>query len=120
MYPAMAEGQRMLSSTGTRIRHMILLTDGQSTPGDFEGITEDMAASGITVSSVAMGGGAARDLLRRIADIGRGRYYETMDPTSVPQIFTKETMEVSRSAIKEEPFIPVAVNTLRIKQKTLT
>ncbi len=112
MYPAMAEGQRMLASAGTRIRHMILLTDGQSMPGDFEGITEDMAASGITVSSVAMGGGAARDLLRRIAEIGRGRYYETMDPSSVPQIFTKETMEVSRSAIKEEPFVPVPVNTL--------
>lgn len=112
MYPAMAEGQRMLAAAGTRIRHMILLTDGQSTPGDFEGISEDMAASGITVSSVAMGGGAARDLLRRIAEIGNGRYYETMDPSTVPQIFTKETMEVSRSAIKEEPFVPVAINTL--------
>ena len=112
MYPAMEEGQRMLLSAGTRIRHMILLTDGQSSGGDFEGISEDMAGSGITISCVAMGGGAARDLLKRIAEIGRGRYYETMDPTTVPQIFTKETMEVSRSAIKEEPFVPVPVNTI--------
>ncbi|VGO16039.1 hypothetical protein PDESU_04629 [Pontiella desulfatans] len=112
MYPAMAEGDRMLRSAGTRIRHMILLTDGQSTGGDFEGIAEDMAVSGITVSSVALGGGAARELLQRIARIGRGRYYETMDASSVPQIFTKETMEVSRSAIKEEPFVPVSVDTM--------
>ena len=112
MYPAMAEADRMLRGAGTRIRHMILLTDGQSTGGDFEGITEDMAVSGITVSSVALGSGAAQELLKRIATIGRGRYYETMDPSSVPQIFTKETMEVSRSAIKEEPFVPVAVDTL--------
>ena len=112
MYPAMAEGESMLRSAGTRIRHMILLTDGQSTPGDFEGLAENMALSGMTVSSVALGGGAARDLLKRVATIGQGRYYETMDPTTVPQIFTKETMEVSLSAIKEEPVIPVPVNTL--------
>jgi uncharacterized membrane protein/uncharacterized protein YegL len=112
MYPGMFEGERMLRSAGTRVRHMILLTDGQSSPGDFEGLAENMALSGITVSSVALGGGAAQDLLKRIAQIGRGRYYETMDPNSVPQIFTKETMAVSRSAIKEEPFLPVPVNTL--------
>ncbi|MDF7800294.1 VWA domain-containing protein [Pontiellaceae bacterium B1224] len=112
IYPGMVEGERMLRSAGTRVRHMILLTDGQSAPGDAEGISESMALSGITVSTVALGGGAARELLKRIAQIGRGRYYETMDPSSVPRIFTKETMAVSRSAIKEEPFIPVAVNTL--------
>ncbi|MBN2785298.1 MAG: VWA domain-containing protein, partial [Pontiellaceae bacterium] len=112
MYPAMAEGESMLRSAGTRIRHMILLTDGQSTPGDFEGLAENMALSGMTVSSVALGGGAARELLERVAKIGQGRYYETMDPSTVPQIFTKETMEVSLSAIKEEPVIPVPVNTL--------
>jgi Mg-chelatase subunit ChlD len=112
IYPAMAEGDRMLRSAGTRIRHMILLTDGQSQGGDFEGLAEDMAVSGITVSTVALGSGAARELLKRIAQIGRGRYYETTDASSVPQIFTKETMEVSRSAIKEEPVLPVSVDTM--------
>ncbi len=111
MYPAMEEGERMLRGAGTRIRHMILLTDGQSTPGDFEGLAESMAMSGMTVSTVALGGGAAGELLERIARIGQGRYYETMDPSTVPQIFTKETMEVSLSAIKEEPVLPVPVNT---------
>lgn len=112
IYPGMLEGERMLRSAGTRVRHMILLTDGQSAPGDFEGLAENMALSGMTVSTVALGGGAAQELLKQIARIGRGRYYETMDPNSVPRIFTKETMAVSRSAIKEEPFVPVPVNTL--------
>lgn len=112
IYPGMVEGERMLRSAGTRVRHMILLTDGQSSGGDFEGLAENMSLSGITVSTVALGGGASRDLLKRIAEMGRGRYYETMDASTVPQIFTKETMAVSRSAIKEEPFIPVPVNTM--------
>ncbi len=39
-----------------------------------------------------------------IAEIGRGRYYETTDPSTVPQIFTKETMQASKSAIKEDVY----------------
>lgn len=37
-----------------------------------------------------------------IAEEGGGRYYETDDPANMPQIFTKETMQASRSAIKED------------------
>ena len=36
--------------------------------------------------------------------MGRGRYYETNDPANVPQIFTRETMQASKSAIKEDLF----------------
>jgi hypothetical protein len=47
-------------------------------------------------------GDADKELLTSIAVIGRGRYYETDDPNNVPQIFTKETMQASKSAIKED------------------
>jgi hypothetical protein len=58
----------------------------------------------MTVSTVAMGDGAARELLAQMAEAGRGRYYETNAPENVPQIFTRETMQASRSAIKEDLF----------------
>ncbi len=109
MYPALARAREMLSSGAHRIRHVIALGDGQSQPGDFHGLAAEMAGEGITVSTVALGEGADRELMRAIAEIGKGRYYETMDPSSVPVIFTKETMEASRSAIREEPFMPVPV-----------
>lgn len=107
MYPAMAEGRDMLEQTVAKIKHMIVLGDGMSMPGDFEGLAAEMADGGITVSTVALGPSADRGLMQAIAQIGKGRYYETMDANTVPQIFTKETMEASRSAIKEEPFVPV-------------
>jgi hypothetical protein len=65
-----------------------------------------MAASRMTLSTVALGKGADTKLLARIAQTGGGRYYHTNDPSSVPQIFVKETMVASRSAINEEPFLP--------------
>ena len=110
MYPAMLKGKELLEETSAKIKHMILLTDGQSSGGDFEGLAEEMSDLSMTVSSVALGQGSARELLNRIAEIGGGRYYETNDASSVPRIFTKETMEASRSAIKEEPFIPIKIS----------
>ncbi len=106
MYPAMVAAKDMLENAPAKIRHMILLSDGHTQPADHEGLTQGMADAGITVSTVALGG-ADRQLLSGIAEIGRGRYYETNDPANVPQIFTKETMQASRSAIKEDLFATV-------------
>ncbi len=109
MYPAMAMGREMLETASAKVKHMIVLSDGQSMPGDFHGLASEMADQSMTVSTVALGDGSDRALMKAIADIGRGRYYETMDPDMVPRIFTKETVEASRSAIHEEPFTPVRV-----------
>lgn len=104
VYPAMVVGREMLDTSGTQVKHMIILSDGQTQPADHLGLTRAMADGGITVSTVALGSGAARELMTSIAEIGRGRYYETMDPAGIPQIFTKETMQATKSAIKEDLF----------------
>jgi uncharacterized membrane protein len=101
MYPAMVEAKQMLESTPAKIRHMICLSDGRTQPADHESLTEEMAAAGITVSTVALGD-ADKQLMAVIAELGGGRFYETNDPANVPQIFTKETMEATKSAIKED------------------
>lgn len=108
MYTGMVEARRMLDITPSRIKHMIILSDGHTQPADHEGLVTELAATGVTVSTVALGG-ADRALMQRLAEIGQGRYYETMDPTNVPQIFTRETMQASRSAIKEDLFAAVQV-----------
>jgi uncharacterized protein YegL len=108
MYVGMVTGKEMLDNATAKIRHMIVLSDGQTQPADHEGLVQAMADSGITVSTVALGG-ADRQLLSGLAEIGRGRYYETDDPANVPQIFTKETMQASKSAIKEDLFGSVQV-----------
>ncbi len=98
----MVAGKDMLDNATAKIKYMIVMTDGQTGAADFHGLVQAMTENGITVSSVALGTSAARELLAMIAELGRGRYYETVDPATVPQIFTKETMKASRSAIKED------------------
>lgn len=101
MYPAMVVAKEMLENTPAKIRHLICLSDGHTSPADYQSLVAAMNDSGITVSTVALGD-ADRHLLATIAELGRGRYYETNDPANVPQIFTKETMQASKSAIKED------------------
>lgn len=109
MYPAMEMSFEMLMTTSAKLKHVILLTDGVSSAGDFEGMAQQMVAAKMTVSTVAAGGGADTELLEQIARVGKGRYYFTNDPAQVPQIFAKETVTASKSAIDEQPFIPIVV-----------
>jgi Ca-activated chloride channel family protein len=109
IYPALSDAYEALLAASAKLKHVILLTDGHSSPGDFEGLAGDMAASRMTVSAVAVGSQADQDLLERIAEIGGGRYYHCEDPNAVPQIFAKETVEASKSAINELPFMPQVI-----------
>jgi Ca-activated chloride channel family protein len=106
MAPAMEAAYEALQNTVAKLKHVIILTDGISSPGDFDGITQNMASARITVSAVGIGGDADEKLLKDIARIGNGRYYFTDDPAAIPQIFAKETVSASKSAINEQPFVP--------------
>jgi uncharacterized membrane protein len=106
MAPAMEAAYDALVNTTAKLKHVIILTDGISAPGDFEGIASNMATAKITCSTVGVGEDADRRLLEEIARIGKGRFYFTDDPSSVPQIFAKETVTASKSAINEQPFMP--------------
>ncbi len=109
LQPAMVQARDILRGAAAKLKHVIALTDGQTNPSNLVELSREMADSGMTVSTVAMGGGAAGGLLAAMADAGRGRYYETDAPENVPQIFTRETMQASRSAIKEDLYEPAGV-----------
>src|SRR6478672_4670372 len=111
MYPAMERAYEMLVATPARLKHVIILTDGISAPGDFLGLASTMQAARITCSTVAIGNDADKDLLEEIARTGQGRFYITDDPAAIPQIFAKETVTASKSAIDEQPFVPQVVRT---------
>ena len=109
LFPGLLRAQEMLDATPAKIKHVIILSDGQTAGQGYEELVGELVASRVTVSTVALGQGAAKDLMKALAELGNGRYYETDDPQSVPQIFTKETMQASKSAIKEDLFESVHV-----------
>ncbi|MCD6049327.1 MAG: von Willebrand factor type domain protein [Verrucomicrobia bacterium] len=109
MYPPMVKAYEMLHESRASLKHVILLTDGESQPGDFEGITKKMASEKMTVSTVAAGEYIDGALLQSIATAGRGRFYHVRNPSQIPQVFIKETAVILKAAINEEPFVPKLV-----------
>jgi hypothetical protein len=75
-----------------------------------------MRAERMTISTVGIGSGADMNLLSNIANWGGGRDYFTQDPYSIPQIFAKETVSASKSAIVDEPFIPQIIKPTQVLQ----
>jgi hypothetical protein len=56
---------------------------------------------------VGAGGGGANDFLSELARRGGGRFYAATNPASIPDIFLKETQQVSGQQIVEEDFFPI-------------
>jgi Ca-activated chloride channel homolog len=106
MYPALADAARALEAADTNLRHLVLITDGRSTPGDFEGLGARLAAGGITLSAVAVGADADHPLLGALAARTGGRMYATNNARAIPQIFVRETVLAGRSGLFERRFVP--------------
>ena len=114
LYPALEQAFFALTETTAKLKHVIVLSDGQSQDGDWYGIASAMRADRITVSTVGIGSGADMNLLGNLANWGGGREYFTQDPYNIPQIFAKETVTASKSAIIDEPFIPQYVKPTQV------
>lgn len=109
LYPVLEAGFEGLLKTEAAIKHIILLSDGLVEEADYETLTKRMAAEKITLSTVAVGNDANKELLENMAEWSGGRFYYTADVRNVPNIFASETMIASRGIVDEEPFLPEIV-----------
>lgn len=98
-----------IAAVDARIRHVILLTDGQA-DSNYGDLIDQMRESSVTISIVSIGADANPNL-RAIAERGGGAFYQVNTPADVPRIFLEETIRVARRDIVEQPFTPaVALN----------
>jgi Mg-chelatase subunit ChlD len=107
IYSAVDQAYAKLRNVDAQRKHIILLTDGQSsTNQSYETLAANMTKDNITLSSVAIGDGADTQLLERLAQLAKGRYYFTNDQSTVPAIFSREAILISRTYIVDQPFVP--------------
>jgi len=106
IYPALDGAFQMLEHTQAKIKHVILLTDGQSNRTGILHLSELMARKKITISTIAIGAGSDRSLLANVAEVGRGRAYYTESAESIPKLFVDETRKVTRDSVVSDGFRP--------------
>ena len=110
MVPPLEKAYLALRESPAELKHIIVLTDGVSSPGDFDRLAKQIAAAGISLSTVAIGEEATGPLLHDMAATANGHCYYCNDVARVPQIFELETRMAGKVGITEEPFFPQVVN----------
>lgn len=106
LQPAFEQAREALRRVKAKVKHMIILTDGQTSGTGYEAMASQCRGEGITISTVSIGEGSHVALLQAIASSGGGQSYTTTDAASITRIFTQDTLMHTGRMMREEPFIP--------------
>lgn len=110
IYPALLAATTDLNETDAQVKHIILLTDGQDSYGDYEELKKTINDAGITLSTVAIGTGCNEELLKDLAESCNGRYFYTDISTDLPRIFAQEVFLSSNTYLINEEFTPIVTS----------
>jgi uncharacterized membrane protein len=98
--------RKQILSSEKETRHVILFSDAADSeePDDYQRTISELVGQNVTVSVIGMGTRADPDakLLEEVARRGNGRIYFAEDVTSLPRIFSQETIAVARSTFVED------------------
>ena len=109
LQPAFIQAREALQKVKAKVKHMIILTDGQTAGSGYEVMAGQCRNEGTTISTVSIGQGSHVGLLQAIATAGGGQAYLTNDAASITRIFTQDTLMHTGRMIREEPFEPSLV-----------
>lgn len=94
MYPALLESISTLAESKQQLKHVLLLSDGKSRPGDVEGALAALRAQKITLSAVVTGAEADRDVLRKLSSGSGGRFYEVRRMSELVHVFLDDLRRI--------------------------
>jgi Mg-chelatase subunit ChlD len=112
IYQAVEAGFEAIVNEKATHKHIILLTDGVSTPGtqeDFPKLERDALAKHVTISTIGVGDYINRDLLDELARKTKGKSHFVENPETIPQIINAEVKSTEDLAIQERPVRAVRV-----------
>ena len=114
IYPAIAAAALDLSKCDAKVKHIILLTDGQDSNNQYDDLIRIINDAGITLSTVSVGDGSNDILLTMLAESCGGRYFHTDLNTDVPKIFAQEIYLSSNTYLINEEFTPIVTSSDQI------
>jgi Mg-chelatase subunit ChlD/uncharacterized membrane protein len=101
-----------LQQTDAPVKHIVVLGDGDANsdpPQAVQSFLQQALAKGVTTSAVGVNVHGVAQYMSYMQDIARwggGRFYESDDPSQVPQLFLRESVASLRPWFEQEPFFP--------------
>ncbi len=114
IYPALQEAYQKVLKSNAKIKHIVLLTDGQDGYNQYDPLLKLINDAGITVSTVAVGSGSDQQTLSYIAEECGGRYYYTDVNNAIPRIFAQEVYLSTKTYLINEEFYPTITSNSEI------
>jgi Mg-chelatase subunit ChlD len=102
MMPALRQAYEAIQKVDASLKHVIVLTDGQTPKENYESLVSDAQKNGITTTGVAVGPDADRLLLADIGRRGGGKFYQVLSPRAIPRIFMREARRVTMPLVFED------------------
>jgi hypothetical protein len=113
LLPALEEASRTLAQSGAALKHVVILTDGET--GGTSEMYYDLISTmhhqgGTTISAIAVGHDANLPLLQAISKYGGGGFYQTDSPENLPELFVEDVQESSAdTTMVEKEFVPYSI-----------
>lgn len=106
--PMLQSAYQFLKHSNAKIKHIILLGDGDAEDSSYQQLVQGIHAGGVTVSTVSTNGEGRYDYqnMQNIARWGGGRNYIANDSSKIPEILLTEARTVARLGIVQGKFFP--------------
>ncbi len=111
LLPALALARKDLAKSQASRKHIIVLSDGKVPPAGDEYLRElgHLKNSDITLSAIALGLDADVPFMKMLSSQGRGAFYQTLDPSNLPEIFVRDIkVSTGEKTLKENQDFPVS------------
>lgn len=106
IYPAIEQAYEKLEESNAKVKHILLLTDGQDGFHEYEDLLKKINDANMTLSTVAVGQGADTATLQELAEQGKGRFYYTDINSDIPRIFSQEVFLSTNTYLINREFTP--------------
>ena len=104
--PAIELAREWLATYPSARRHILLVSDGRSSPADSQRLQTLVRDTRFTLSVVSLGGDRDRQFMSGLASSAGGRSYFPDDERQLPAIVAREAARVAGGRVVEEPFTP--------------
>ena len=114
LLPALEEAERDLAQSNAAIKHVVILTDGET--GGTAAMYYDLVSTmhregGVTISTIAVGNEANVGLLQSISRYGGGSFYQTDSASNLPALFLEDVKQRGGdTTMAENTFTPYSVS----------
>lgn len=97
LHQALSKGLSALRDAPMPVKHAVLISDGVSEPGDFDGLIDQARLWGISISAMAVGENFNRELLSSLSAGTGGTLYRVRSADHIPSLILEDRLSVSRA-----------------------